>query len=97
MLHAVISKALIFKKIIEAIRELVTDVNLSASAEGMSLQAMDASHVALVCFFLRANQFAEFQCTENQVFGINIVNLAKILKCADNDDRITISAQSHFL
>ena len=95
MFQASISKALTFKKIIEAIRELVTDVNIEISPNGMSLQAMDASHVALVTFHLRAAQFDEFECTESQIIGLNIANLSKILKCAENEDRITFRAEAH--
>ncbi|OMJ79759.1 hypothetical protein SteCoe_20145 [Stentor coeruleus] len=95
MFQASIAKALSFKKIIESVRELVVDVNFEVSQDGLALQAMDASHVALVSFILNANQFEEFECNQPQVFGVNIGNLAKILKCADNDDRITIRAESN--
>ena len=37
----------------DAIKELVNDVSFDLRAEGISLQAMDASHVALFTFFLR--------------------------------------------
>jgi len=33
------------KKVVEAIRELVTDANFDCSGTGLSLQAMDSSHV----------------------------------------------------
>ncbi|OMJ94555.1 hypothetical protein SteCoe_2196 [Stentor coeruleus] len=94
MFQASISKSLTFKKIIEAIRELVVDVNFEVNQNGLALQAMDASHVALVSFLLRAEEFEEFECHQPQIFGINIGNLAKILKCAENDDRITLRAES---
>lgn len=94
MFQASIAKAITFKKIIEAIRELVTDVNMEISPNGISLQAMDASHVSLVTFHLRASQFEEFECSEPQLIGINIANLSKILKCAENEDRITIRAEN---
>ncbi|CAG9320935.1 unnamed protein product [Blepharisma stoltei] len=54
---------------------------------------MDASHVALVTFFLRASDFEEYQCHRAQTLGISISNLSKIIKCADNDDSITIRAE----
>jgi proliferating cell nuclear antigen len=92
MFQASISKASILKKVIEAIRELVTDVNIELNNDGISLQAMDASHVALVSFLLKREKFEEYQCEGAQVIGINISNLAKVLKCADNDDRVTLKA-----
>ena len=71
MFQATIGKALIFKKIIESIRELVTDVNIEVSQNGMSLQAMDASHVALVTLFLHSSEFVEYKC-DTQQFGNDI-------------------------
>ena len=41
------------KKVVDAIKDLVTDVNLEVSDAGISLQAMDSSHVALVSLKLK--------------------------------------------
>lgn len=48
MFEAKLTEGHILKKIIEAIKDLVTDVNIDVSPSGLSLQAMDTSHVALV-------------------------------------------------
>lgn len=48
MFEAKLAEASILKKIIEAIKDLVTDVNIDVSPQGLSIQAMDSSHVALV-------------------------------------------------
>jgi proliferating cell nuclear antigen len=90
MFQASITKAATLKKVIDAIKELVNDVNIELNEEGISLQAMDASHVALVSFFLKRDKFEEYVCESPQIIGINIINMAKVLKCADNDDRITL-------
>lgn len=95
MFEAILGRALILKKIIEALKELVTDVNFECTPAGISLQAMDASHVALVTFILDANGFDEFRCDRAQTLGVSITNLGKILKCAENDDRIQIRAQDN--
>jgi proliferating cell nuclear antigen len=47
-MSTVLTEGHILKKIVEAIKDLVTDVNIDVSASGLSLQAMDTSHVALV-------------------------------------------------
>ena len=74
MFEAKLAEALVLKKIIDAIKDLVTDVNIDAtpqgkfshlhsldhfkfltfldSCSGLSLQAMDSSHVALVSLTL---------------------------------------------
>ncbi|CAG9329218.1 unnamed protein product [Blepharisma stoltei] len=95
MFEALLSKALILKRIVEALKELVTDVNFECTPAGISLQAMDASHVALVTFILDANGFDEFRCDRAQTLGLSITNLGKILKCAENDDRVQIRAEDN--
>ncbi|GJN33588.1 hypothetical protein PR202_gb22207 [Eleusine coracana subsp. coracana] len=62
MLELRLVQGSLLKKVLEAIRELVTDANFDCSGTGFSLQAMDSSHVALM------------------------------LRCAGNDDIITIKA-----
>jgi proliferating cell nuclear antigen len=48
MFEARLKEASILKKIIEAIKDLVKTVNIDATSSGISMQAMDSSHVALV-------------------------------------------------
>jgi proliferating cell nuclear antigen len=46
--EAKLTEGQILKKIVDSIKDLVTDVNIDATPTGISLQAMDSSHVALV-------------------------------------------------
>jgi proliferating cell nuclear antigen len=48
MFEARLEEGVQFKKIVDAIKELVKNVNLDMNSGGISLQAMDSSHVALV-------------------------------------------------
>ena len=50
------------KKVLEAIKDLVTDANFDCSSTGFSLQAMDSSHVALVALMLKAEGFEHYRC-----------------------------------
>lgn len=95
MFEAVVSKATILKKLIESLKDLISDVTLECTPEGISIQAMDASHVSLVFLSLRAENFEEYNCTEGQSLGISIANLSKVMKCGDNDDQITLRAESN--
>lgn len=56
---------------------------------------MDNSHVSLVSLTLRCNGFEKFRCDRNLSMGMNLANMAKILKCANNDDIVTIKAQDN--
>jgi proliferating cell nuclear antigen len=83
----------LLKKIVESIRELVTDANVDCSETGISMQAMDSSHVSLVTLNLRNDGFDHFRCDRNLSLGLNLGNLSKILKCAGNDDSITLRCE----
>lgn len=47
MFEARLQQASLFKKILEAMKDLVTDTNFDCSSSGITLQAMDSSHVSL--------------------------------------------------
>mmetsp|Transcript_26347 Transcript_26347/g.47279 ORF Transcript_26347/g.47279 Transcript_26347/m.47279 type:complete len:257 (-) Transcript_26347:2740-3510(-) len=93
MFEARLTHGIVLKKIIEAIKDLVTDVNFEITAEGIFLQAMDSSHVALVTLNLKGSEFAEYRCDRPQTLGVSIVNLAKLMKLASNDDAIVLRAE----
>jgi proliferating cell nuclear antigen len=54
---------------------------------------MDSSHVALVSLLLRSDGFEHYRCDRNLTLGINLGSMAKILKCAGNDDVLTLKAE----
>jgi proliferating cell nuclear antigen PCNA len=82
MFEARLTQGGLLKKLVDAVKELCSDVNWDINAQGISMQAMDSSHVCLVTFELHSDGFAHFRCDRNLTLGINLVNLAKILKCA---------------
>mmetsp|Transcript_42749 Transcript_42749/g.101755 ORF Transcript_42749/g.101755 Transcript_42749/m.101755 type:complete len:260 (+) Transcript_42749:1959-2738(+) len=91
MLEARLSQSGQFKKIIEAVKDIVTDINFDCNSNGISVQAIDASHVSLVSLVLRSEGFEHFQCDNPVSLGINLSSLYKILRCSSNEDSITIS------
>lgn len=92
MLELRLVQGSLLKKVLESIKDLVNDANFDCSATGFSLQAMDSSHVALVALLLRAEGFEHYRCDRNISMGMNLNNMSKMLKCAGNDDIITIKA-----
>jgi len=92
MFEATLREASTLKRIVEAIKDLVTDVNIDATPQGISLQAMDSSHVALVSLTLGQQGFEKYRADRAMTLGISITNLAKVLKLASNDDKIILKA-----
>lgn len=92
MLELRLVQGSLLKKVLESIKDLVNDANFDCSATGFSLQAMDSSHVALVALLLRSEGFEHYRCDRNISMGMNLGNMNKMLKCAGNDDVITVKA-----
>eukprot|EP00428_Durinskia_dybowskii_P067297 CAMPEP_0170387014 /NCGR_PEP_ID=MMETSP0117_2-20130122/17340_1 /TAXON_ID=400756 /ORGANISM="Durinskia baltica, Strain CSIRO CS-38" /LENGTH=258 /DNA_ID=CAMNT_0010642871 /DNA_START=24 /DNA_END=800 /DNA_ORIENTATION=+ len=93
MFEAKILQGALLKKIIEAIRELVADANLDCNERGITMQAMDSSHVSLCAIALKAEGFDSYRCDKAFTLGVNTPNLAKILKCAGNDDIVLLKCE----
>lgn len=92
MFEARLVQGNLLKKVLESVKELVTDANFDCTSTGFSLQAMDSSHVSLVSLSLRHDGFEHYRCDRSLSMGLNLGNMAKMLKCAGNDDVITIKA-----
>lgn len=92
MFEARLIQGSLLKKLVEALKELVQEVNFDVSGSGIALQAMDSSHVCLVSFMLRSDGFEHFRCDRPQNMGIHIGNLSKVLKCAGAEYSWVISA-----
>lgn len=75
-----------------AIKDLVTDGNFDCDEEGIKLQAMDNSHVALVSVHLKVEGFSDYRCDRPLTLGVNIASLTKVLKCAKDDDEVVLMA-----
>ena len=83
----------VLKKLIDSIKDLVTSANFDCSSTGISLQAMDASHVGLITFLLQSEGFDSYRCDRNISLGINLDSFQKVLKSATAEDMITIKAK----
>ncbi|KAK4334091.1 Proliferating cell nuclear antigen [Rhodotorula toruloides] len=90
MLEAKLEQAELLKKV--PVKELVTDANFDCSDEGIKLQAMDNSHVALVSLNLAKTGFSEYRCDRDMSLGVSLASLQKIVKCAGNNDILTLRA-----
>eukprot|EP00730_Choanoeca_flexa_P009745 TRINITY_DN1308_c0_g1_i1.p1 TRINITY_DN1308_c0_g1~~TRINITY_DN1308_c0_g1_i1.p1 ORF type:complete len:282 (+),score=85.07 TRINITY_DN1308_c0_g1_i1:67-846(+) len=94
MFEARFADASILKKVLDAIKDLVTDANWDCSENGISLQAMDSSHVSLVSLLLSGEGLEQYRCDNNMSLGINIASMTKILKTADNSDVASMESEA---
>lgn len=94
MLEARLEECSLFRKIIDSLKELVKMVNIEVNSKGLSIQAMDSCHVALVSLLLKEKAFnGGYSCHKPLTLGLTIENVAKILKIAGNDDSLTLQCE----
>ncbi|CAH8595632.1 unnamed protein product [Dicrocoelium dendriticum] len=92
MFEARLNQADTWKKVVDAIKDLVQEATLDCTENGISLQAMDNAHVSLVSLLLRSDGFETYRCDRNLSLGLNITSTSKILKCASGSDAVTLKA-----
>merc|ERR1712203_1242691 len=92
MFEARLVQGNLLKKVLESLKDLLNEATWDCADSGIQLQAMDNSHVSLVSV-LRSDGFDKFRCDRQLSMGMNLSSMSKILRCAANDDIITIKAQ----
>ena len=70
----------LFSEIISIISELVLEVRLKISKEGLRIIAIDPANVAMVSFKLPNTAFSELEVEEKEVLGVNLENLKAVLR-----------------
>jgi|Transcript_60200 proliferating cell nuclear antigen len=95
MFEARMTSGAMLKKITESMKDLVNEANFDCSSTGISVQAMDSSHVSLVALLLRSEGFDHFRCDRSISLGINLQSMAKVLKCCNNDDIVTLKSDDN--
>jgi len=96
-------QCIIFKTLIEALKEIVFDINIQFSETNIKIMKMDHSHTIVVLLDLDTTKFEYYKCeriinnqripyTEENplVIGINILYLFKLLKNLSNDDILSL-------
>ncbi|AGA16200.1 pcna protein [Thysanoplusia orichalcea nucleopolyhedrovirus] len=81
------------KKLVEAFKELLPHATFDCDNQGVSMQAMDGSHVALVSLQLHAAGFENYRCDRNVSLNVSINSLSKIVKCANDRSSILMKSQ----
>lgn len=75
----------------ETLGDIANEANLCCNAErGMTMQAMDNSHVSFFLLTFPPASFEHFRCTSEFNIGLRLKSLLKVLKCAHKDDIVTL-------
>ncbi|MBM3228451.1 hypothetical protein FJZ20_01000 [Candidatus Pacearchaeota archaeon] len=83
-------------KIIEIISELVTEVRIKVNDSGLSITAIDPANISMVRFVLPKSSFSQFE-TGDEVLGINLDNLKRILKRSGPSSSLILEKKENLL
>jgi proliferating cell nuclear antigen len=82
----------VFKTLIEALKELLTDTVIEFDREGMKVITTDTAHVILVHLRLSASKFESYMCEKQKIaVGVNMMNMHKIIKAANSGDTLSMT------
>jgi len=86
----VLADAKYFKDSIAIISELVSEVKIKATPQGLEVVAMDPANVAMIVFKLLSSCFTQYQVTAAEEIAINLNNLKQILRRTKGEDILTL-------
>ncbi len=83
--------------IVSIISELVTEVRLKVTKDGLSLTAIDPANIAMVYFKVPVELFSQFQVDKDEVLGINLENLKSVLRRCGLGSSLTMQKEDNLL
>ncbi len=82
--------ARVWKYVISGISKVVKETVVHINEEGFRIKTMDESKVVLIDFLVPSSSFEVFEVEGERVFGINLEELARVMRRATKDDKLSI-------
>lgn len=80
-----------FKALFEVLKDILNDINIYFSPDGIKISTLDTARAALVDINLKADNFEEYTCKQEHIAaGVNITNMFKLLKSISAQDTLTM-------
>lgn len=88
------NKIKVFQNAIQVI-SLINDISsVQLTKDGLCIKEMDTSHICLFELVLDSEWFDDYRLKSDQVIGINLKNLVKILSCLQDGQRLHLSKKT---
>ncbi len=87
----------IFSEIISIISELVLEVRIKISKQGITIIAIDPANVAMVSFKLPSTAFAQFDVENQEVLGVSLESLKAVLRRCSMKSVLVITREENTL
>jgi len=80
----------VFKQVIDALKDILTDVNLEIDDSGVKIVAMDNNNIVLIHLKLEADKFEEYFCEKKMYVGVCMLKLHMLIKTIGTNDLLTL-------
>ena len=83
-------QAPIFKQVVDALKDILTDVNLEIDSTGIKIVAMDNTNIVLIHLKMNAEQFEEYFCSQKTHVGICMLKFHMLIKTINTNDILVL-------
>lgn len=90
-MEAEFKDAEVFKKMMDTIGSLMSDVSIDFNEEGFAIKAMDPANIAMVLFEAKKSIFSSFNIEKPVKISISLDDLNGILRLAKKEDKLKLS------
>jgi len=97
MARLVLPEAKVFREIVEAVGKLADEVAIKATPEGAILKALDIDQSSYIEVYLPSDMFLEYSVEGEDVIGVSIGNLKKILKHLRKGENLVIESSGDYV
>ncbi len=94
---AIYPEAKYFKSIVDALAKLVDEVAIRVDSDGLHLKALDPARVALIEIYLPATSFLTYEVEGEEIIGISMANLGKLLTRIKKGDQFEIGSSEDYV
>ncbi len=90
LMYFMTAQASSMKTLTEALKEVLTDINIRFDEDGFEVINMDPSQISFVALKLIGEKFEEYHCPTPLVIGVQMMSLHKLLKTIGNNDTLSM-------
>ena len=87
----------LFAEIIGIISEMVLEVRIKISKDGMSVVAVDPANVAMISFKLPATAFSQLEVDNEEVLGVSLDSLKAVLRRCSASSNLIMTKEENTL
>jgi proliferating cell nuclear antigen len=92
-MHLKTIQASAIKSVFEVLKDIINDVNVYFTEQGVHILTLDTARVTLVHMMLHAENFEEYTCPTDIIAGLNMSNVYKLLKSVTSQDTLTMTIE----